>query len=83
MRFTSPLYLLLLFLVPITVWLGYPAAGQSRKRDLTSLILRLVIILCLILAISGLELVQRGDNLAVVFLVVYPIPCRRKPWIQK
>ncbi|HNA56342.1 MAG TPA: VWA domain-containing protein, partial [Anaerolineales bacterium] len=69
MRFTSPLYLLLLLLVPITVWLGYPAAGQSRKRDLTSLILRLVIVLCLILAISGLEIVQRGDNLAVVFLV--------------
>ncbi|MBL0345136.1 VWA domain-containing protein [Candidatus Villigracilis affinis] len=69
MRFTSPLFLLLLLFLPITVWLGYPAAGQSRKRELTSLILRLVIVLCLILAISGLEIVQSGDNLAVVFLV--------------
>ncbi|MBK9208726.1 MAG: VWA domain-containing protein [Anaerolineales bacterium] len=69
MRFTSPLFLLLLLFLPITVWLGYPAAGQSRKREPTSLILRLVIVLCLILAISGLEIVQSGDNLAVVFLV--------------
>ena len=34
-----------------------------------SLILRLVIILCLIFSLAGLEIVQRGDNLAVVFLV--------------
>ncbi len=69
MRFTSPLFLLLFLLAPITVWLGYPAAGQSRKRDLTSLILRLVIVICLVLAISGLEIVQSGNNLAVVFLM--------------
>ena len=36
---------------------------------MTSLILRLVIILCLIFAIAGLEIVQSGNNLAVVFLV--------------
>jgi len=34
-----------------------------------SLILRLVIVLCLIFAIAGLEIVQSGNNLAVVFLV--------------
>ena len=34
-----------------------------------SLILRLVILLCLIFSLAGLEIVQSGDNLAVVFLV--------------
>ena len=34
-----------------------------------SLSLRLVIILCLIFSLAGLEIVQRGDNLAAVFLV--------------
>jgi Ca-activated chloride channel family protein len=69
MRFTLPLYLLLLLLVPLTAWLGWPSSGQSRKRDTTSLILRIAIILCLILSIAGLEIVQSGNNLAVVFLV--------------
>jgi Ca-activated chloride channel family protein len=36
---------------------------------MTSLILRIAIILCLIFAIAGLEIVQSGNNLAVVFLV--------------
>ena len=69
MRFASPLYLLLLLLVPLTAWLGWPSSGQSKKRDMISLILRLVIVLCLIFAIAGLEIVQSGNNLAVVFLV--------------
>jgi len=34
-----------------------------------SLILRLIIILCLIFSLAGLEIVQRGNDLAVVFLV--------------
>jgi Ca-activated chloride channel family protein len=36
---------------------------------MTSLILRLAIILCLIFAIAGMEIVQSGNDLAVVFLV--------------
>ena len=69
MRFTSPLYLLLLLLVPLVVYIGAPSKGASRRRELFSLIVRLVIILCLIFAIAGLEIVKSGDNLAVVFLV--------------
>jgi Ca-activated chloride channel family protein len=69
MRFTSPLYLLLLLLVPLVVYIGAPSKGASRKRELTSLVLRLIIILCLIFSIAGLELIQRGNNLAVVFLM--------------
>jgi Mg-chelatase subunit ChlD len=69
MHFTSPLYLLLLLLIPLAAWMGMPTLGQSRKREMTSLILRIVILLCLILSISGFEIIQSGDNLAVVFLV--------------
>ncbi|MDO9302602.1 MAG: VWA domain-containing protein, partial [Anaerolineales bacterium] len=69
MRFTSPLYLLLLLLAPLVVYIGAPSKGTSRRRELASLVLRLIIILCLIFSIAGLELVQSGNNLAVVFLM--------------
>jgi Mg-chelatase subunit ChlD len=69
MRFISPLYLLLLLIVPLVVYIGAPSKGASRRRETISLVLRLIIILCLILSIAGLELVQRGNNLAVVFLM--------------
>jgi len=69
MRFTSPLYLLLLLFIPLAVWIGLPASGPSRRRELTSLILRVLILLCLIFSIAGVEIVQSGNNLAVVFLV--------------
>ena len=69
MRFTSPLFLLLLLLVPLAAWMGWPARGDARRREVTSLVLRLTILLCLILSLAGLETVQRGDNLAVVFLM--------------
>jgi hypothetical protein len=51
------------------VYIGAPDKGSSRKRELISLGLRLVIILCLIFSIAGLEIVQSGNDLAVVFLV--------------
>lgn len=69
MRFTSPLFLLLLLLVPLVVYIGMPSKGASKRREWTSLVLRLIIILCLILSIAGLELVKSGNNLAVVFLM--------------
>src|SRR4030095_11324683 len=69
MRFTSPLFLLLLLLVPLTIWMGKSSQGPARRRELLSLILRLIIVLCLIFSLAGLELVQRGNDLAVVFLV--------------
>ena len=69
MRFTTPLLLLLLLLVPITVWVGAPGRGRARRREFVSLILRVIIMLSLILGLAGLEIVQRGNDLAVVFLV--------------
>ncbi|MBN2117974.1 MAG: VWA domain-containing protein [Anaerolineales bacterium] len=69
MKFTFPLALFLLLLVPVIAWMGWPARGAARRREVISLALRLTIILCLILSLAGLEIVQRGDNLAVVFLM--------------
>jgi Mg-chelatase subunit ChlD len=51
------------------VYIGAPSKGTSKRREWTSLVLRLIIILYLILSIAGLELVQSGNNLAVVFLM--------------
>lgn len=69
MRFTSPLFLLLLLLVPAAAWMGWPASGPARRREITSLLLRLIIIICLVFSLAGLEIVRGGNNLAVVFLV--------------
>ena len=69
MRFISPLYLLLLFLLPVIAWMGWPSKGPARRREILSLALRLVIASCLILSLAGMEVVRRGDELAVVFLV--------------
>jgi Mg-chelatase subunit ChlD len=69
MRFTAPLFLFLLLLVPLTAWMGWPAKGQARRRESVSLILRLVILLCLIFSMAGLEIVRSGNELSVVFLM--------------
>ena len=69
MTFASPLALLLLFIIPLLAWMGWPSPGLSRRRESFSLILRLVITLCLILSLAGIQINQGGDNLAVVFLV--------------
>lgn len=69
MRFTSPLFLLLLLLVPLAAWMGWPASGPARRREVISLALRLIIIVCLVLSLAGAEIVRGGNNLAVVFLV--------------
>jgi Ca-activated chloride channel family protein len=69
MRFTSPLFLFLLFLVPLTAWAGWPSPGAARRRGFISLAIRMLIILCLILSLAGLEIIRSGDELAVVFLM--------------
>lgn len=72
MTFTFPLGLLLLLLLPVFFWAaGIPRHDILRwgKREVFSLALRLVIVLCLVLALAGLELRRSGSELAVVFLV--------------
>ncbi len=69
MTFTAPLFLLLLLLAPVIAWVGWPAPGPGKKREVASLTLRLVILACLVLSLAGMEVVRGGDDLAVVFLV--------------
>lgn len=70
-RFSQPLALLLLLLLPLIASTGWPARGYNRRRELASLALRLVISLCLILGLAGLEINLGGSSysLAVVFAV--------------
>ncbi len=72
MTFTFPLALLLLLLLPIFIWAAGVAQNgilRYEKREMFSLVLRLVIVLCLVLSLAGLEIARGGDELAVVFLV--------------
>ncbi|MDX1615442.1 MAG: FixH family protein [Candidatus Promineifilaceae bacterium] len=66
MRFTTPLALLLLLLIPYFVWLAPPV---RRPRQRASLALRLTILLLLVFSLAGTQFVRAADSLAVVFLV--------------
>ena len=69
MILATPLALWLLLLLPPLVWLGWPRQRFRRARDAASTILRVLILLCIVLALSGVQLSQSADRLAVVFLV--------------
>jgi Mg-chelatase subunit ChlD len=69
MRFTAPLFLLLLLLLPVFAWLGWPARGVGRRREMLALGLRLLIVACLVLSLAGLEWLQFSNRLAVVYLL--------------
>ena len=71
MRFTSPLALFWLLAVPLIFILGWPARGFSRRREIASLVIRLMICLTLIMALAGLEINDffHSNSLAVVFLL--------------
>ncbi|HTP10802.1 MAG TPA: VWA domain-containing protein [Anaerolineae bacterium] len=69
MHFTTPIFLLLLILLPILIAIGRPARGSTRRRETIALGLRMIIVLCVILALAGLELARPSDQLAVVFLI--------------
>ncbi len=71
MVFTSPLFLSLLLTLPFLFWLGWPSRGPSRRREVVSLALRVLIALLLIVSLAGLELKRASDNLSVVYLVDY------------
>jgi Mg-chelatase subunit ChlD len=69
MHFTTPILLLLLILLPIIILIGKPARGTARKRETIALGLRVIIVLCVILALAGMEIARPSDQLAVVFLI--------------
>ncbi len=70
MQLTAPLALLLLIpLLAITWIIGFPRHAYRRRRDISSLLLRSLILVLLALALAGLQTVRAVDRLAVVFLV--------------
>ncbi len=69
MSFSFPLALALLIFLPGVIAVGRPRNRFRRTRDLISLALRCTILVLLILALAGVQLIRSADSLAVVFLV--------------
>jgi uncharacterized membrane protein len=69
MSFSTPLALVLLVCVPVVLYLGWPRQRFRRSRDLFSVFLRAAIMLLLVFALAGVQLVRSADRLAVMFLV--------------
>ena len=69
MTFTAPIALLLLLVLIPVVWIGLPRLAYRRGRDLTSLMLRIIILTLVVLALAGVQTVRAVDQLAVVFVV--------------
>ncbi len=69
MTLTYPIALLGLLTLPYFLWLGRPRGAWARGRQIAALALRALIVILLVLSLAGLEVVQAGQGLAVVFLV--------------
>lgn len=69
MTVSAPLALILLITIPIILYLGWPRKKYRRARDITSLVLRITIVLLLIAALADIQMAQSADKLAVVFAV--------------
>ena len=70
MQFATPsAALVLLIVLPIIWFVGFPRLAFRRRRDISSLVLRTAIVILLVLALAGLQNVQAVNRLAVVFLV--------------
>jgi uncharacterized membrane protein len=70
MSFASPNLLLLLLIILPLVWrIGWPRYAFRRRRDITSLLLRSTILILMVMALAGFQIVRQVDRLAVVFLV--------------
>ncbi|MEJ2150089.1 MAG: VWA domain-containing protein [Chloroflexota bacterium] len=69
MSLTYPLALLGLLALPFFWWLGKPGGAWARGRAWVALTLRSLLLICLVLALAGLNIVRATDSLAVVFLI--------------
>lgn len=68
-RFVFPWALLLLAMVPWSVWVGLQIRSLNRARRTVAISLRAVILTLLVLALAGMEWVRINDHLAVFFLL--------------
>ncbi len=68
--FESPLYLLLLAILPILWWTSFRSlAGLGPVRRYLSLFLRSTVVAGVILALAGIQWVRTSDRLTVVYLL--------------
>ncbi len=68
-RFVFPWALVLLALVPWSIYVGARIRSLSGARRWTAVTLRTLILMCLIAALAGMEIVKRSDKLAVFFVI--------------
>ena len=68
-RFTDPWALVLLLLLPLSIYLGMRIRSLSSGRKWTAITLRCIILLCLIGALAQTEIVRKSDKLATFFLL--------------
>lgn len=68
--FVRPLYLLaLLSLFPLVYYWNKRPTSLTASRKKSALILRLLTVICVVLALAGTQVVNRSKNLSVVFLL--------------
>ena len=70
LSFTNPWALLLLFAVLLLIGIAWPRRNpHHRGRETTSLIVRSVIVILIVLALAGISQVQQSDKLTTIFLL--------------
>lgn len=69
MVFTTPLALVLFITIPIVLYIGWPRQRFRRSRDITSMMIRVVIVMLLVFSLAGAQAVQSAEKLAVIFLI--------------
>ncbi len=70
LTFESPLFLLLLVLLPVLWWTSLRSlAGLGRVRSVVALLLRSAVLLLLIAALAEAQLVRTTDRLTVIYLL--------------
>ncbi len=68
--FDSPIYLLLLLLLPLMWWIGYRSlSGLGRWRRIVALVLRSTVLLILVFALADVQIQRRSDQLTVIYLL--------------
>jgi len=87
-RFSFPEALLLLLLIPVSVYLAWKIRSLSPGRKWAAIIMRSIVIACLVGALAGAEMVRKHDKLAVFFLLDHsnsvPVDVRQQSvqWVR-
>ena len=68
--FGSPWYLLLLVALPLIYWMSrHSLAGLSKARRISSITIRVIVLLLLVLSLAEFRFLKTNERLAVIFVV--------------